>query len=530
MTERYGEVAAWLREAGYDGVQLGSANAKLLDQFLSPFYNHRTDEFGGSARGRARVLRLIREAVARRAGSDFPCTVKVPAETAPPGFPRATHADALRLARLVEEWGFDAVTPVEVSVFPDTTLSRGGIPDSFWTNPGMATRLARAAPSRTRAALIKGRGVVGWADARRSVRCGTATCSPGVHRAAGIPVLAVGGIRTTAEVREILDRDQADLVGIGRPFYAEPDLAARILGGVRGPGPVPELEPLRAGADARHEGWLLQPRRPTSARRPVSARDRGRATERPVVLDNPMWHALNGPHRRFALTNGRAARYDPEVAPFAAIPDDPDPMVWTDLGTLLGPDDVAVLTGPALEPPTSWETVFRISAIQMVGPTEASAGAKDGPERVGSPLGPDDVAEMLDLVDRTKPGPFLPRTVELGGYVGVRREGRLVAMAGHRLHISGFTEISAVCTDLEVRGQGIAGSLVSQVVAGIVDRGERPFLHATLDNLPAIRLYESLGFTARAPPRVPRAPTSVHLTQDTFPETAMDPHGPDQSE
>ncbi|MGH8977330.1 MAG: NADH:flavin oxidoreductase, partial [Acidimicrobiia bacterium] len=111
----YGNAAAWAREAGYDGIQLGSANAKLLDQFLSPFYNRRTDEFGGSLENRARILGLMREAVAARAGADYPCLVKVPAETAPPGFPRSTRAEALQLARLVEEWGFDAVTPVEVS-------------------------------------------------------------------------------------------------------------------------------------------------------------------------------------------------------------------------------------------------------------------------------------------------------------------------------------------------------------------------------------------------------------------------------
>src|SRR3954454_18619162 len=93
MAVRYGEIAAWTREAGYDGIQLGSANAKLLDQFLSPFYNRRTDEFGGSLERRASILRLIRECVAERAGSDYPCTVKVPVETAPPGFPRATEAE-----------------------------------------------------------------------------------------------------------------------------------------------------------------------------------------------------------------------------------------------------------------------------------------------------------------------------------------------------------------------------------------------------------------------------------------------------
>src|SRR5438270_49548 len=155
MADRYGEVAAWAREAGYDGIQLGSANAKLLDQFLSPFYNRRTDEFGGSLERRAAVLRLIRTAVAQRAGEDFPCTVKVPVEVAPFGLPRATEAEALELSRLVQEWGFDAVTPVVVSVFPDTTLSRGDAPDSFRTNTAMARRLQAAAPSRLRRATLR---------------------------------------------------------------------------------------------------------------------------------------------------------------------------------------------------------------------------------------------------------------------------------------------------------------------------------------------------------------------------------------
>jgi len=213
------------------------------------------------------------------------------------------------------------------------------------------------------------------------------------------------------------------------------------------------------------------------------------------LLDNPMWHALQGPHRDFARTRGRAARYDPEVTPFSGVPDDPDPADWADLAALFGPDEVAGLAGPALELPDRWETIFRITGVQMLGPDSVPPAADR--EWIGSALGPDDVEEMLELVARTRPGPFLPRTVELGGYLGVRSEGRLVAMAGHRMRLPGFTEVSAVCTDVEARGRGIAGSLVDQVVAGILARGERPFLHATVENVDAIRLYRSLGFTVR---------------------------------
>ena len=234
MAQRYGEVAAWAREAGYDGVQLGSANAKLLDQFLSPFYNRRTDEFGGSLERRASVLRLIRQAVAERAGADFPCTVKVPVEVAPPGLPRTDEAEALELCRLVEEWGFDAVTPVTVSVFPDTTLSRGDVPDSFRTNAAMARRLRAAAPSRLRRATL--RAGLWWGGRRAPFEpVWNRELFAAVAGRVSIPVFAVGGIRTADDAHSILDAGEADMVGIGRPFYAEPDLAARILGGDPGP-------------------------------------------------------------------------------------------------------------------------------------------------------------------------------------------------------------------------------------------------------------------------------------------------------
>ena len=237
MARKYGEVAAWAREAGYDGIQLASSNAKLLDQFLSPFWNRRTDEFGGSTENRGRILREIREAIAERAGDDYTCTVKIPVgEKAPPLTPRTTKHEGLELCRLAEEWGFHAVTPVEVSVFPDTALSRGGIPASLWRNKAINGRLRKAAPARLhRSVLVAG---YVWGGLRNPYRpVWNREVFTAARRVVSIPVFAVGGIRTAPEVEEILDGGHADMVGIGRPFYAEPELAQRILGG----SPAPQL-------------------------------------------------------------------------------------------------------------------------------------------------------------------------------------------------------------------------------------------------------------------------------------------------
>ena len=104
---------------------------------------------------------------------------------------------------------------------------------------------------------------------------------------------------------------------------------------------------------------------------------------------------------------------------------------------------------------------------------------------------------MLELVARTEPGPFGPETYRMGRYLGIRRGGALIAMAGERLRPPGWTEISAVCTDPAFRGQGLAARLVGAVCAGIVQRGERPLLHVLASNQSAIALYERLGFVVR---------------------------------
>ncbi|WP_239146260.1 GNAT family N-acetyltransferase, partial [Streptomyces sp. SID10815] len=210
------------------------------------------------------------------------------------------------------------------------------------------------------------------------------------------------------------------------------------------------------------------------------------------VLDNPALASLTGPHAHFAERRGRVLRYPLDVSPWLALPDEPDADDWADAAALAGPGAEVPLAGFRGRVPDGWEITFEVAGVQFVD--DGLAAAPD-PEAVR--LGPVDVPEMLDLVARTRPGPFLPRTVELGEYLGIRRAGALVAMAGERLRPPGWTEISAVCTDPAVRGQGLATRLILAVAHGIRERGETPFLHTGAGNTTAIRLYESLGFRLR---------------------------------
>ncbi|WP_369213761.1 GNAT family N-acetyltransferase [Streptomyces flavofungini] len=237
-----------------------------------------------------------------------------------------------------------------------------------------------------------------------------------------------------------------------------------------------------------------------------------------AVLDNPVAESLRGPHAQLGRCVGRAATYLPGVSTFCALPAEPGAQDWSDLAELLGSGGFAdMFSNPALPPP-GWEPVFKLEGHQMLWPDGRTAGdplraagtaisgtAVAGSATVGPTaadfavveLGPDDVPEMLDLVKVAQPGPFGPRTCELGTYLGVRARGRLVAMAGERLRPPGFTEISAVCTAPEARGQGHAARLVRALVELIVSRGERPFLHVAEANTGAVALYERIGFGTR---------------------------------
>jgi ribosomal protein S18 acetylase RimI-like enzyme len=209
-------------------------------------------------------------------------------------------------------------------------------------------------------------------------------------------------------------------------------------------------------------------------------------------LDNPAYASLCGAHARLAQVRGLARRYPADVAPFLALPSPPSAQDWRDAADLVAPGTYAAGRYGAAEPPAGWRAVQAFDLVQMVEERVAAVACAEA-----IPLGAADVPEMLELVAQTEPGPFLRRTIELGDYLGIRRDGALVAMAGERFRLDGWTEISAVCTKPDYRGRGLASQLVGALMTGIQLRSQRAFLHVLSTNLGAIRLYEALGFRVR---------------------------------
>lgn len=225
---------------------------------------------------------------------------------------------------------------------------------------------------------------------------------------------------------------------------------------------------------------------------PLSDRHDTRPAMTSNVLDDPVWHALTGPHRVHALGSGKARFYPREMAPFSAIADLSE-GAYADLAAGLAIDEEARLFRPGTESvPRGWVELASFPILQMVAlhPPDADACKAEI-------LSPADTSAMLDLVAETKPGPFGRLTPLMGRYVGVRRDGCLVAMAGERLRVTGYVELSAICVHPRARGQGHARSLTRHLMRLAFAAGEVPFLHVRPDNAAAVALYQQLGFATR---------------------------------
>ena len=216
------------------------------------------------------------------------------------------------------------------------------------------------------------------------------------------------------------------------------------------------------------------------------------------LLDNVIWNALNTRQEEFAECAEQARRFTPEVSPLAGLRE-PTAQAYESLTQLLpGEGTVGLFLDEAYQPHVGWKFLTGAPLVQMICDGCADSGETTPYAPVSLvELGDADSPEMIELTALTKPGPFGKRTHELGTYLGIRREEKLVAMAGERLKVPGHTEVSAVCTHPEHTGQGYARILMMEVMKLIQSRGEIPFLHVRGDNVRAIELYKWLGFRVR---------------------------------
>jgi hypothetical protein len=216
-------------------------------------------------------------------------------------------------------------------------------------------------------------------------------------------------------------------------------------------------------------------------------------------LDNVIWEALNTRQTQFAEAHDQARRFLPEISTLTALLE-PSPRGYTSLAGLLSPGSVAVLSLDApCHPLPGWNLITTFPGLQMVceNGTPAPTGNTIPADLTVTELTNQDSSDMIELTTLTKPGPFGPRTHELGLYLGIRHEGKLIAMAGERLKVPGCTEVSAVCTHPDHVGKGYARILMLEVMQAIRERGEIPFLHVRQSNARALQLYERLGFRTR---------------------------------
>jgi 2,4-dienoyl-CoA reductase-like NADH-dependent reductase (Old Yellow Enzyme family) len=184
------DAAARAKKAGFDGIQIHAAHGFLLSQFLSPFFNKRGDEYGGSIENRARIVLEVVRSVREAVGTDFPVLVKINSQDKLEG--GFDVDDMLQAAGLLEQSGVDAI---EMSGGTALSLRAGKPDDSF--------------------SPVTKKGVYYEEAAKR------------FKKQIGIPLILVGGIRSYSDSQRLVEEGIADYIALCRPLIREPDLIKR---------------------------------------------------------------------------------------------------------------------------------------------------------------------------------------------------------------------------------------------------------------------------------------------------------------
>jgi len=208
------------------------------------------------------------------------------------------------------------------------------------------------------------------------------------------------------------------------------------------------------------------------------------------LLDNIAWHTLAGPHAKYAAGSGNARRYAGGFSPILGFADARDPD-FAAIAPFCEPAEHFYCDGWSGRVAAGWRVDAESTMFKMIWDADMPA-VDEAPEAV--PLGPSHASQALELAALTRPGPFGPRTIELGEYFGCFEGTRLVAMAGERMHPGTLREISGVCTHPDFQGRGFARRLMLKLVRRQLRRAETPFLHVMRDNAGARRLYARMGF------------------------------------
>jgi 2,4-dienoyl-CoA reductase-like NADH-dependent reductase (Old Yellow Enzyme family) len=190
IVETFGAAARRAVRAGYDAVQIHAAHGYLLSQFLSPWFNHRTDEYGGPLENRARLLLQVVRRVREETGEGYPILAKINVDDRlPEGF---GASDMLTVCEWLQEAEADAI---ELSGGTTMALLQGQPQNSY----------ARV-----------GDPSVYWRDAAEQLKARVA-----------LPLILVGGIRSRESAEALLSEGVCDCVALCRPLIREPDLVAR---------------------------------------------------------------------------------------------------------------------------------------------------------------------------------------------------------------------------------------------------------------------------------------------------------------